>query len=53
MEYRIKTTATRLLGYSTAIRSVEKRLDHILKNLSDIKLDARVNIVCLMLVYNV
>ena len=51
--WRFKATVTRLLGYSTAIRLVETILDNILKNLSDIKLEACVNIVCLIFFYNV
>ena len=53
MEYRLKAVATRLLGYSTAIGPVEKKLNNILKNLLDITLDACVNIMRLMLIYNV
>ena len=52
-QIRLKAVATRLLCYSTAIGPVEKRLYHILKTLSDITLNARVNIVCLMRVYGV
>ena len=35
-QYKLKAVATRLLGYSTATGPTEKRLNNLLKNISDI-----------------
>ena len=52
-QIRLKAVATRLLCYSTVIEPVEKRLYNMMKNLSDITINACVNILCLMRVCNV